>query len=191
MEVKTNNISNLLEEFTKVGVCETGKRYLKGTPKDIETLIKVWRRWPEYLYEHSEYALSILRKYLTEENKKYLAGQHLFVDFTGSVNISIENSEHPVFILGDSDCIVSTTHYAVLKMYVFNSSRVELSCEDHSINDIEAFNNSYLNINVDSDSKCKVYQYDKAEIIGNAEISSKEYKRGLVFNGKEINEKTE
>ena len=78
------NIKALLDVLSKVGVCETGKRYLNGTDKDINVLIKVWKGWAEYLYEHSDFACKVLRKYLTEEDKKTLECESLFLDKVGA-----------------------------------------------------------------------------------------------------------
>jgi hypothetical protein len=177
------NIKALLDVLSKVGVCETGKRYLNGTAKDINVLIKVWKGWAEYLYEHSDFACKVLRKYLTEEDKKTLECESLFLDKVGRPN---EFLKTPIFLVGDCDIEIDISPISFYKIYLFNKSKAKIHCGYDSIMDIEAFDESHVSIDGDT-HRCTVYKYDKSTIEGSCKIKEKEYIRGAVFNGEEIN----
>lgn len=180
--MKENNIKKLLEQLGGVGVCETGKRYLGGTKKDFQTLVKVWRGWPEYLYEHSEIALKFLRRFLTPDDMQRLSEESLFVDYAGEKML---NNTNPVFIIGDSDVKLSMKNYAVAKIYLFGAAKVEVRVSEKAIVNIEAFNDSSVVVNNEAHGRCTVYQYDRAAVQGNAVIVKKQYVRGEVFNGRD------
>lgn len=180
------NIQKLIEELSYIGVCGTGLRWLNGKKKDIALLIKVWRQWPEYLYEHSEYALGLFRKHLTEQDIEHLATEHLFIDGKGTVEINLDNCSVPAFFLGESNCAVRVSDYGVAKIYAFNKSRLNITCTDRAIANVESFGDSDIYAHNDGTSKCTVYSYDNSSVSGNAHIIRKEYRRGEVFNGKEM-----
>ena len=142
--------------------------------------------YPEYLYEHSEYALGLFRKYLTEQDIEYLATEHLFIDGKVTVEINLDNCSVPVFFLGESNCAVRVRDYGVAKIYAFNKSRLNITCTDRAIANVESFGNSDIYAHNDGTSKCTVYSYDNSSVSGNAHIIRKEYRRGEVFNGKEM-----
>lgn len=186
LDMDGENIRKLIEELSSIGVCGTGLRWLNGKKKDIALLIKVWRQWPEYLYEHSEYALELFRKHLTEQDMEYLATEHLFIDWKGTVEINLDNSSYPIFFLGESNCAVRVSDYGVAKIYVFNKSHLDIICKNRAISNVEAFDSSLVYANNDDTSKCTIYSYDNSSVVGNAHIIRKEYRRGEVFNGKEM-----
>ena len=92
-------ITSLLDRLVKKGVCKTGKRYLKTTKKDFQTLVKVWKGWPEYFCEHSKTIVEVLRGSLDEEAKKALQNNNIYFDFEGEVKL---NSDTAVFFVGSS-----------------------------------------------------------------------------------------
>jgi hypothetical protein len=183
--VKSGTIKNMLDELAACGVCQTGKRYLKGTPCDLNTLIKVCKGWPEYLYEHSNYALPLFRKYLNESDKRILAGQSLYVDYKGQAEV---NQSSRVFFMGDSKADLYTNDYAVSTIYLFNKSHVSLYPGNNSILVVEAFDDSNIDVMSGMNVKVTVYRHDRSKAVGVAKIISKEYKRGEVFNGREVGE---
>lgn len=178
-----DNIKRLLERLGNIGVCKTGQRYLSGTSQDFNTLVKVWRGWPEYFYEHSDIALKFMRDYLTGEDKIKLANENLFVDYSGLITAP---SETPVFVIGCSNIEINSDDYTVLKIYAFNNSSVEVNMSKNVIANIEAWNNSSITVNNAERGRCTVYQYDGAIVIGDARIVRRQYKRGEVFNGREM-----
>lgn len=177
------NIEILLECLAKNGVCQTGQRYLNGTRKDIATLAKVWRGWPEYLYEHSAFALAMFRKYLDNEDKLYLAKEFLFLDFSGTIELG---NITPVFFTGNSKITLTMSEFATAKIYVFNNSEITINCNKNAFLNIEIFDDSTLNIIGGENGKCVVYQYDNSTIEGVAKVVHKIYMRGKVFNGREL-----
>nr|DAU07296.1 MAG TPA: hypothetical protein [Caudoviricetes sp.] len=183
-----NNINRLLECLAKTGVCQTGKRYLNGTNKDLETLIKVWRGWPEYWYEHSEATIKLLRMFLTDQDKKTLAENFLFVDFFGEFRLNREFSE-PIFIVGSSNVVINMPAYMVGKSYLFNEAKAMFNVSENAIFNIETFDTSHIEIN-NPQGKCTIYRYDQSIVSGTARVIDKEYIRGNVFNGKEFQPKT-
>lgn len=183
-----NNISKLLDCLAKTGVCQTGRRYLNSTGKDIETFIKVWRGWPEYWYEHSETAIKAMRTFLTEDDKNTLAKELLFTDYEGKITLNNRNS-FPVFIVGKSNIVVNVPSYAVAKIYLFNEAKAMFNVEENAIINIETFDMSSIKVN-NRKAQCTVYKYDQSEITGNVRVINKQYLRGEIFNGKEIQSKT-
>ena len=185
--IQNEAIEKLLSELSGCGVCQTGKRYLDGSPRDMATLVKVWRGWPEYLYEHSEFALSVLRKYLDGPAKEILAQEAIYVDHKGS---AITHEASRVFFMGDSVADLQLDDYAVATIYLFNSAKVTLHCGENACVSVETFDDSRLNIYGGEKGRITVYKYDRSIVTGAARIKPKEYKRGEVFNGRENDLKT-
>lgn len=178
----------ILETAAREGVCNTGKRYLKRVPKDATTLIKIMKAWPEYIQEHPDSALAILRENMTDDLRNQLIAANIFIDYDGEATIGSDTS---VIVMGDSRIEISITPYAATKLYFFNSSRAFISQADGSIIDIEAWNNSNVIISEKKSTISTVYIYDQAEVSGAKIIKRKDYQRGEIFNGKEndINKK--
>lgn len=176
-------IKSLLDELAGCGVCQTGKRYLDGTQHDLSTLVKVWRGWPEYLYEHSDFALSVMRKYLDSPTKELLAEEALYVDYKGEAGTKKQSR---VFFLGDSDAEMNLDDYAVATIYLFNRAKVTLRPGANAVLAVETFDDSELHIEGGEKARITVYKYDRSKVTGTARIKPKEYKRGEVFNGEEI-----
>lgn len=176
------NYTKLLNMLVRTGVCKTGKRYLKGTDKDFETLVKVMKGWPEYLYEHSEVAINLFRKYIDEEGKQALAENGIYFDFDGCK--AIKNDLSPIFIVGESNMNIAALENETVKVYIFNDSKVNLLGKDSTFIDLEAWNDSRVEL---SSGKGIAYSYDNATIKTDMRVVKKQYKRGAIFNGKEIN----
>lgn len=181
--MENNNIETLLNLLAKLGVCRTGRRYLKGTQKDFDTLVKVWRNWPEFLCEHSAEACRLLRAYLTADDCQRLVKENLFFDYRGVV--PLETTVHPVFVVGDSDVQLCAPEFAVIKLYVFNGSMVTVTMADNAILNAETYDTSMLTVTGGWRGKTTCYRYDASEVRGAGRVVSKEYVRGEVFNGKE------
>lgn len=177
-------METLLGLLAKLGVCRTGRRYLKRTPQDFDTLVKVWRGWPEFLCEHSEEACRLLREYLTEEDKARLAAAYLFFDYKGMV--SLESTVHPLFVVGKSDVRLRVPEFGVVKLYVFNASSVSFVMSDNAILNAETYDKSDLRVYDGWRGKTTCYRYDDSDVYGVERVVSKDYVRGEVFNGKEI-----
>lgn len=184
MEDNNNNIGTLLSLLSGLGVCRTGQRYLKRTPRDFDTLVKVWRGWPEFLCEHSEDACRLLRAYLTAEDRQHLAEKYLFVDHKGVMRLCA--TAHPVFVIGRSDVRIMLPEFAVVKLYVFNESVVTVEMGDNAILNAEAYDTSMLAVTGGWRGKTLCYQYDASDVKGVERVVPKVYVRGEVFNGKEI-----
>lgn len=183
--VKTNdNISALLGELGKMGVCRSGRRYLNMTDRDFGTLVKVWRGWPEYLAEHAPAALPLLRAHLTSSDRERLAGEYLFVDYKGVV--PLDKTTYPVFVLGDSDLRLVLPEFAVVKLYAFNAASVEVDMADKAILNAEAYNESGVSVREGWRGKTTCYVYDDAGAYGVERVHRGHYLRGEVFNGKEF-----
>lgn len=180
--MEKKRIKTLLECLAKNGVCQTGERYLNRNQKNIATLAKVWRGWPEYLYEHSAFALDMLRKYLDSEDKVFLSKDFLFLDYTGTIKLG---GISPIYLIGESEVTLTMDDFATAKIYLFNSAKVAIICNRNAYLNIETFDNSELKIINGEKGKCVVYQYDNSIIEGVAKIEYKEYIRGKVFNGNE------
>lgn len=182
-----NNIETLLASLSKLGVCRTGRRYLSGTKMDFDTLVKVWRGWPEFLCEHSEEACRLLREHLTADDRLRLAMENLFFDFRGVV--TLEKTVHPVFVAGDSDVHIHIPEFAAVKLYVFNNSTAYVTMHDNAILNAETYDISQLRVYEGWRGKTTCYRYDGTDVMGVERVITKEYVRGDVFNGKEPKKK--
>lgn len=178
-----NNITTLLERLSKIGVCRTGRRYLNMTDKDFHVLVKVWRRWPEYLYEHAELVCPILRAYLTEDDKARLAKEYLYLDYKGVVNL--EKTQEHIFLLGNSDIRFITPEYGVHTIFLFNNSLATVDISTRAYCTVETYNYSFLRVVNGERGKCTCFKYDESEVHGACKDIPKDYVRGDVFNGKE------
>ncbi len=172
---------NILLELSKIGVCNTGKRYIQMSNKDFEELVKIWKQWPEYWQEHSKFTIEILRKHLSEEDKQQLATHNLYIDFTGEVEIKYDNA---VFVVGNSNIIIKAASYSAIKLYAFNEAEILLKCSNNSYVNLELYDNSKLKVENNNHSRVIVYCYDNSTVKGEAEIIYKTIDRGKVFNGK-------
>ncbi|MCM1168893.1 MAG: hypothetical protein NC324_03045 [Bacteroides sp.] len=184
MERNENDMSGLLTELCKLGVCKSGRRYLERTEKDFDTLVKVWRGWPEFLTEHAEKALPLLRGFLTPGDRERLADRFLFVDHTGVR--TVEKTVYPVFVLGDSDVMLELPDYAVVKLYVFNNALVTVNMGERAILNIETYGNSEVRVRGAVSAKSTCYRYDDSTVSGVDEVRRAEHRRGEVFNGREM-----
>ena len=181
----SNKIKKLLETAAQTGVCRTGKRYLDTHEKDIHTLVKVIKGWPEYFYEHSETVIDTIRENLDEQTRDHLEFNNIFVDHEGEVQI--DWSDTGVYFMGNSDVTVRMKPFAVLKIYVFNKAKVTIHPAGNAIIDVEAWNNSAVIIHPGEAATASLYLYDQAQGTGSAKITRKEYERNQVFNGREQN----
>ena len=167
------NIKKLLETAAQTGVCGTGKRYLDTHEKDVHTLVKVIKGWPEYFYEHSETVIDTIRENLDEQTRDHLEFNNIFIDHQGEAQI--DWSDTAVYFMGSSDVTVRMKPFAVLKIYTFNqakvSTRVSSSCA--------------VIIHPEETAQASLYLYDQAQGTGAAKIKRKAYKRDQVFNGRE------
>ena len=179
-----DNIETLLSSLSKLGVCRTGRRYLAGTKMDFDTLVKVWRGWPEFLCEHSEEACRLLREYLTVDDRQHLADKYLFFDHKEMVRLG--STAYPVFVIGRSDVHLVVPDFAVVKLYVFNESVVTVEVGDDAILNAETYNTAMLTVTGGWRGKTLCYQYDASSVKGVERVVHKEYVRGEVFNGKEM-----
>lgn len=177
------NIKKLLETAAQTGVCGTGKRYLDTHEKDVHTLVKVIKGWPEYFYEHSETIIDTIRENLDPETRSDLEFNNIFIDYKGEVQI--DWSDTGVYFMGNSDVTVRMKPFAVLKIYVFNKAKVTIYPAANAIIDIEAWNDSAVIIHPEETAQASLYLYDQAQGTGAAKIKNKEYVRGQVFNGRE------
>ena len=144
------------------------------------------KAWPEYVQEHPESALDIIRQNMDDDLQARLTAANIFIDYKGKATIG---SDTAIIIMGDSDIDMNTAQFAVTKIYCFNNSRASITPGDRSIIDIEAWNSSQVIISENESAITTAYIYDQAEVVGVNKINQKEYKRGQIFNGKEINHK--
>lgn len=177
---------NLFEIVRNIGICETGKRYLDKDKKNIGFLIKVWKRWPEYLIEHSTQVEDIFREYLSENDKLKLEESNIYFD--SSANTIIDSDT--VFVSGSSNIDIEVKDWAVVKLYLFDESRLKLLCGENSIVNIECYNESQIDVESKGNSSIVIFQHDQSAVKAeNANIIKKECERGEVFNGKEMAKK--
>lgn len=176
----------LFKELADLGVCASGRRLWRRSNQDVDMIIKVWKKWPEYWVEHSEGALAIVRKYFdTEEDLRMLKDNGLFIDHTQDVEL---DSDTAVFFVGDSNCIVRVKDWATVKIYCFNNANLKIECGKHSYVNMECYDKSNIFM-LSNHGKCTVYSYDESCIDGdvaNICVSRKEINRGQVFNGEEM-----
>ena len=184
MNGKENNMETLLDLLARLGVCRTGRRWLNGTEKDFDTLVKVWQGWPEFLCEHSEQACRLLREYLTEEDKAKLADRYLFFDTARTATIG--RFDKPVFLAGNSDVRLTLPDFAAVKLYVFDNAKVTCDLGNHAVLNLEAYNEASVTV-LGNGNGCRTtaWRYDNAAVYGADRLVNKEYRRGQVFNGKE------
>lgn len=181
-----NNATSIINKIIKSGhVCQTGKRYVKGTPKDMSTLIKVAKGWPEYFYEHASEVIWTLREYLKEEELQQMLNNNIFIDTNLEEGQEIGN-ETAAYFLGTTNGILHIRPGAVTKLYLFNNAVLYIKPGQNSIISVECWNNTRVIIDQEPTAKAEVYLYDLAQATGDANIINKEYKRGEIFNGKEI-----
>ena len=179
------NAKDLLETLVKVGVCEAGQRYLNTINKDLGTCINLAKKYPEYFYEHSGFALQEFRKFINKPIRKELEAKNLYVDHYGPVELQ---SDPGVFFMGDSDAIVSIKDWSIVKIYLFNEAKIKVNAGPNSFASIEAWNSSKVSVERSENAKIIIYQYDNSEASGNATIHKKEYVRGEIFNGRPMSE---
>lgn len=184
---ESRDMSALLGRLSRLGVCRTGRRYLERTEKDFDTLVKVWRGWPDFLGEHAEEALPILRRYLTADDKICLAERHLYVDHVGMADVT--GNTYPVFVVGDSDVRLTIPEYGVVKLYVFNNAHVTCDMGYRAILNIETYNTASVTLMDGCKGRSTCYCYDDSSAHGVEKTIRKEYRRGEVFNGKELKER--
>ena len=177
------NIKKLLETAAQTGVCGTGKRYLDTHEKDVHTLVKVIKGWPEYFYEHSETVIDTIRENLDEQTRDHLEFNNIFVDHQGEAQI--DWSDTAVYFMGNSDVTVRMKPFAVLKIYTFNQAKVTIHPAENAFISVEAWNNSAVIIHPEETAQASLYLYDQAQGTGAAKIKRKAYKRDQVFNGRE------
>ena len=180
------NTEKLFSELADLGVCASGRRLWRQSRKDVDMIIKVWKKWPEYWVEHSEGALAIVRKYFNlDTDLDRLASCNLFLDHTQDVEL---DSDTAVFFVGNSNCTVRVKDWATVKIYCFNHANIRLKCGAHSYVNIEAYDHSQVSI-LSNKGKCKIYAYDQSQIKDNGNpvsIARKDITRGSVFNGEEV-----
>lgn len=179
--MNNKDYTKLLNMLVRTGVCKTGKRYLKGTDKGFDTLVKVMKGWPEYLYEHSEVAIKLFRKYIDKEGKQALAENGIYFDFEGCK--AVKSNLSPIFIVGRSNVNLAILKNEIVKVYAFNESKANLLGKDSTFIDVEAWNDSSVEV---YSGRGVVYAYDNAAIKTDMRVVKKQYKRGDIFNGKEI-----
>lgn len=174
----------ILETAAQTGVCRTGKRYLKQTPKDASTLIKLMKAWPEYIQEHPDSALAIVRENMTDDLQAQLVAANIFIDYQGEATIG---SDTAVMLLGATRVDLNTEPFAVIKIYAFHTSKAVITPADNAIIDVEAWNDSSIGVIKNTSANTTGRQYDNAQIIGADQLIKVDHKRGEVFNGKENN----
>lgn len=174
----------ILETAAQTGVCRTGKRYLKQTPKDTSTLIKLMKAWPEYIQEHPDSALAIVRENMTDDLQAQLVAANIFIDYQGEATIG---SDTAVMLLGATRVDLNTEPFAVIKIYAFHTSKAVITPADNAIIDVEAWNDSSIGVIKNTSANTTGRQYDNAQIIGADQLIKVDHKRGEVFNGKENN----
>lgn len=174
----------ILETAAQTGVCRTGKRYLKQTPKDTSTLIKLMKAWPEYIQEHPDSALAIFRENMTDDLQAQLVAANIFIDYQGEATIG---SDTAVMLLGATRMDLNTEPFAVIKIYAFHTSKAVITPADNAIIDVEAWNDSSIGVIKNTSANTTGRQYDNAQIIGADQLIKVDHKRGEVFNGKENN----
>lgn len=172
-ELSIPQVEELFKDLIS-SACADGKEYLKSMPHSLDTLIVACRRWPEYLYEQSDFALSILRKYLNERERVWLANNYLYVDY--KVDANIEKIPR-IYFLGSSSGEIRTEDYAVSTIYLFNQSKITLRAGLNSILAVETFDDACLHIENGEKSKIRVYKHDRSVVTGVARIKFEEYKR--------------
>lgn len=178
------NSEQLFNGLADIGVCSTGQRYMHGQNRDLSFLIKIWKRWPEYLIEHSGEAIGLLRKHLSAKDIHTLFQDDIFLDqqyFEKNVE-----TDATCFAVGRAKGVINIPDWGVAKIYTFNDSKVTIHCGDQSIVNIECYDSS--SVNITGSGRVIVHQYDKSLVFGNANIIKENIDRGLVFNGKEIEE---
>lgn len=181
-----NNIEKLLEELSNHGVCETGKRWLRGQKKDMETLIHVWRRWPEYLQEHHDFVHGVMKGLLSEGDLMHLEKERLYVDRKNVILNGIKFPHEPIFLIGDSNVELNFEDFGTAIIYCFGNSKLKVNGDETVILNIKLFNNSKLFVN--GNVIPNVVLCDNAVVEGDAKTRIRELKRGSVFNGEERQE---
>lgn len=179
------DINNLFSELADLGVCQSGKRLWTQSSKDLNMIIKVWKRWPEYLVEHSIQALPILRSFFSSDDLiERLVVDNIYLDHSKDVELSSDNS---VFFIGDCNCHVKVKDWGTVKIYCFNKSSLSIDCGFHSYVNVECYNNTKIDVACNNGA-CTVYSYDDSDVKSNGKVSvvRKKIERGNVFNGEEI-----
>lgn len=176
----------LFSELADLGVCSSGRRLWGRSNKDVDMIIKVWKRWPEYFMEHSTPALEIVRRYFaSEQDLKKLEDNRIFLD--RQINAEL-GSEDYVFVIGDSSGVIKIKDWATVKLYCFNNASINMECGLHSYVNVECYDRSGLSV-LSNNGTCTVYAYDDSFIDTSCElvrVIRKDLIRGQVFNGEEI-----
>lgn len=183
------NIDELFAILSKMGICETGRRYWKMSPKNLETIIKAWKEWPEFIAEHGNDALLVLRKYITSEDDiRLMASKNIYLDTI--ISDKIISSDTNVSICGKTTGTIITEDYSVVKIYAYHSSNINVICGKNAIVSVESYHNSAVNIEGCTNNKMFLEMYHNSNITNNigANVQKKQYIAGEVFNGKEENE---
>ena len=173
--------SELLLSLSREGVCSAGRRWLSLRSMDFDCLVHVWRRWPEYLYEHYEYAVGLLRS-MGDDFRARLAGERLFVDYSGVYELS--SCRYPIFLLGDSSIELRFCSFSTVKIYCFGNSSLRVIGDDSCRINVELFGSSRLDVS----GGCipVVWGYDRSSVSGPCDLRPSRYERGDVFNGVDV-----
>ena len=178
--------NKLFSELADLGVCSSGRRLWGRSNKDVDMIIKVWKRWPEYLMEHSTPALEIVRRYFSSEpDLKKLEDNRIYLD--RQINIEL-GSEESVFVMGDSSGVINIRDWATVKLYCFNDISLNIKCGFHTYVSVECYDRSVLSV-LSNKGTCTVYAYDDSSIDAPCDpvrVIRKKLSRGQVFNGEEI-----
>lgn len=179
-------MDELFKALASLGICQTGQRYWSMSDKNLETIIKAWKKWPEFMEEHGEVAIHTLRKYLEKYNvKERLELNNIYLDST--LDNKLVESDTNVTVAGSSNGSIVVKDFSVVKFYVYNNSDITIVCGKNTIVGVEAYHNSKVKIVIQDGAKFFGEQYSNANIVSDSaiKVDKKEYIRGEIFNGLE------
>lgn len=154
-------ISNLLlEKAIDFNLCQP---WQDAWNDDFSALMSMYKRGMDFCIEHDYPSLDILRQHLKGKTEPY----NIFIDSHKEVDIYSDTA----VVVGDSLVIINVSDYGVLNLYVRHNSKVIVYSGDHSIINIETYENSILE--VENAHNVNVYQYDNSIATGERVIIHK------------------
>ncbi|PWM11189.1 MAG: hypothetical protein DBY00_04380 [Flavobacteriales bacterium] len=148
--------------------CNEGKASLSNASRNLDSLVAACRLYPEYLYEHSAFALASLRKHLDGQQRASLAANGVYMDYKGLSGII--KGQPRIYFIGDTVTDLYPSDYAVATLYLFNKSDVTIHPGAHNILVVETYDHTRLHIAGSGNARITVHKYDCSVVTGPARI---------------------
>ncbi|MDU1906324.1 MAG: hypothetical protein E6772_16260 [Dysgonomonas sp.] len=150
----------LLKKAIELNLCQP---WQDAWNDDFSALMNMYKRGMDFCVEHDYPSLDILRQYLKGKTEDY----NIFIDSDKEIEIYSDT----VVVVGDSHLKINIADYGVLNLYVRHNSKTIIYGGEHSVINVETYDNSVLE--VENTCNVNVYQYDNSTATGESIIIHK------------------